>query len=139
MIIANLPSGYHRDLQLIKEDFMPAFTNLKECLYMTWFMLEKITVKEDILKNEKYKYMFSVELVNKLVSEGMPFRDAYVEVGRSIEKGDFAVPEELQHTHEGSLGNLCNDEIVNRFQGVMDSFTNQKELISNKYHSLLTN
>lgn len=137
LITTNLPSGYHRDLQMIKESFMPAFTNLKECLYMTWFMLEKITVKNDILKEEKYKYLFSVEIVNQLVLEGMPFRDAYVEVGRRIEQGEFDVPEKLNHTHEGSLGNLCNDEIEVRFNNTFNSFGKHKSLIDEKYNSLL--
>ena len=106
LITTNLPTGYHRDLQMIKESFMPAFESLKECLFMTRFMLEKIEVKKNILKEEKYQYMFSVELVNQLVLEGMPFRDAYVEVGRRIESGEFKVPVNLEHTHEGSLGNL---------------------------------
>ena len=137
MITTNLPSGYHRDLQLIKEDFMPAFSNLKECLHMTWFMLEKIIVKEDLLKDDKYKYLFSVELVNQLVLDGMPFRDAYVEVGRRIEKGAFEFPDALHHTHEGSIGNLCNDEIVRRFQEIMSLFSDQKELIFKRYNYLL--
>ena len=137
MITTNLPSGYHRDLQLIKEDFMPAFTNLKECLFMTRFMLEKIEVKDDILKEEKYTYLFSVELVNQLVLEGMPFRDAYVEVGRRIEKGEFEIPSKLIHTHEGSLGNLCNDEIEKRFQLSLSFFKDQQSLISNKEKLLL--
>ena len=85
MITTNLPSGYHRDLQMIKESFLPAFENIKECLFMTRFMLEKISIRKEILKEAKYQYMFSVELVNQLVLEGMPFRDAYVEVGKRIE------------------------------------------------------
>jgi argininosuccinate lyase len=137
MITTNLPSGYHRDLQMIKESFLPAFTNLKECLHMTWFMLEKIMVKEDILGEEKYKYMFSVELVNQMVLEGVPFRDAYVEVGRRIEKGEFEVPAKLTHTHEGSIGNLCNDEIQKRFDKSFAFFSQQKDLINQKYQLLL--
>jgi len=137
MITTNLPSGYHRDLQMIKESFMPSFTNLKECLYMTSFMLEKISVKNDILKDDKYKYLFSVELVNQLVLEGVPFRDAYVEVGRKIEKGDFDIPEKLNHSHEGSLGNLCNDEIEKRFNDAIKSFNDQKLSIDNKFKFLL--
>ncbi len=137
MITTNLPSGYHRDLQMIKESFMPAFTNLKECLYMTRFMLEKIEVKEEILKEDKYKYMFSVELVNQLVLDGMPFRDAYVEVGRRIESGEFEIPSKLNHTHEGSLGNLCNDQIKQRFQFELQFFENQRVIISDKVKSLL--
>jgi argininosuccinate lyase len=137
MITTNLPSGYHRDLQMIKESFMPAFENLKECLFMTRFMLEKIEVKKNILKEEKYQYMFSVELVNQLVLEGMPFRDAYVEVGRRIESGEFEIPTNLEHTHEGSLGNLCNEEIEKRFQQNMIFFNDQQMLISDKEKSLL--
>lgn len=137
MITTNLPSGYHRDLQIIKESFLPAFSNLKECLYMTCFMLEKITVKDNILKEEKYKYLFSVELVNQLVLEGMPFRDAYVEVGRRIEKGIFEIPEKLNHTHEGSIGNLCNDQIEARFDAMMAIFREQEKFINEKYNALL--
>ncbi len=137
MITTNLPSGYHRDLQMIKESFMPAFTNMKECLYMTRFMLEKINIKEEIVKDEKYKFMFSVELVNQLVLEGMPFRDAYVEVGRRIENGEFEIPSKLNHTHEGSLGNLCNDEIEQRFRLGSKYFKEQQLLISDKEKSLL--
>jgi len=100
-------------------------------------MLEKITVKNDILKDEKYKYLFSVELVNQLVLEGVPFRDAYVEVGRKIEKGEFDIPEKLNHSHEGSLGNLCNDEIEKRFNEAIKSFKDQKLSIDNKFKFLL--
>jgi argininosuccinate lyase len=137
MITTNLPSGYHRDLQLIKESFMPAFDNMKECLYMTRFMLEKISIRKDILKEEKYKYMFSVELVNQLVLEGKPFRDAYVEVGRKIEQGEFEIPSKLDHTHEGSLGNLCNDEIEKRFLDSYNFFKAQEKFISEKEKLLL--
>ena len=139
MITTNLPSGYHRDLQMIKESFMPAFTNLKECLYMTWFMLEKVEVKDGILKDDKYKYLFSVEQVNQLVLEGMPFRDAYVEVGRRIEKGEFEIPEKLSHTHEGSLGNLCNDEVKKRYEALHKTFHDQGLLIDKKFKDLLQN
>lgn len=114
LITTNLPSGYHRDLQIIKENFMPAFQNLKDCLYMTRFMMEHIKVNDKILEDEKYQYLFSVELVNQLVLEGMPFRDAYVEVGRRIEKGEFKPEKKVNHTHEGSIGNLCNEEIKKR-------------------------
>ena len=137
MITTNLPSGYHRDLQMIKESFLPAFTNLKECLHMTWFMLDKVSVSTDILKEDKYKYLFSVELVNHLVLDGMPFRDAYVEVGRRIEKGAFEIPEQLKHTHEGSLGNLCNEEIQKRFSTLMQPFISEQNLVAGKYKDLL--
>lgn len=137
MITTNLPSGYHRDLQLIKESFMPAFENIKDCLHMTRFMLEKISIREDILEEEKYKFMFSVELVNQLVLDGMPFRDAYVEVGRRIENNQFEIPSKLKHTHEGSLGSLCNDEIEQRFKDSFRFFKQQQSLISNKEKLLL--
>jgi len=107
----NLPSGYHRDMQLTKESLFPAIKELKDCISMTKFMLEQIHVKDDILKNEKYKYLFSVEAVNAQVLNGIPFRDAYKNVGKAIEKDDFNPEFELKHTHEGSIGNLCNDEI----------------------------
>ncbi len=111
LITANLPLGYHRDLQLIKENFLPAIDELSACLEMTWFMLGNIQVKKDILADEKYKFLFSVELVNRLVQEGMPFRDAYKEVGRRIAEGTYNPPREVKHAHGGSIGNLCNDEI----------------------------
>ncbi len=122
LITSNLPSGYHRDLQMIKEGILPAFQNLRECLYMTWFMLEHIKINDGILEDEKYQYLFSVELVNQLVLEGMPFRDAYVEVGRRIENGEFKPEKSVQHTHEGSIGNLCNDAIQKRMDDVASSF-----------------
>ena len=137
MITGNLPSGYHRDLQIIKESFLPAFTDLKECLYMTWFMLEKISVKDDLLKDPRYKYMFSVELVNQLVLEGIPFRDAYLEVGKKIEAGIFEVPETLLHTHEGSMGNLCNEKIQERFTLLIKEFREQEKYIQKKFDALL--
>lgn len=132
LITANLPSGYHRDLQMIKESFMPAFQNLKDCLYMTWFMLEHIRINDRILDDEKYKYLFSVELVNQLVLEGMPFRDAYVEVGRRIASGEFNPAKEINHTHEGSIGNLCNEEVKKRMTSVFNGFAKIKEEIESK-------
>ena len=137
MITANLPSGYHRDLQMIKEDFLPSFTYLKECLSMMRFMLKKVSVKEKILEDEKYKYLFSVEIVNKLVLEGMPFRDAYVKVGKMIENDEFRIPDELKHTHAGSLGNLCNDKIQERFLATFEKFKKDKKEIYIKYATLL--
>ena len=122
MITTNLPSGYHRDLQIIKEGILPAFQNLRDCLYMTWFMLQHIQVNEHILDDDKYKYLFSVELVNQLVLEGMPFRDAYMEVGKRIENGEFAPEKTVHHTHEGSIGNLCIDEIKMRMESIIASF-----------------
>ncbi|MCU0428376.1 MAG: argininosuccinate lyase [Cytophagaceae bacterium] len=122
MITANLPSGYHRDLQLIKEIFVPAFEELISCLQIARYMLEQVQVKKDLLRDEKYKYLFTVEVVNQLVNEGMPFRDAYKEVGMQVEKGTFKAPSEIHHTHEGSLGNLMSAEIRNARDKVLAGF-----------------
>lgn len=122
MMTANLPSGYHRDLQLLKENLFPAFGTLRDCLQMGSLMLENIQIKKDILKDEKYQYLFSVEEVNKLVLEGVPFRDAYKKVGREIEEGRFAPSAELNHTHEGSIRNLCNEEIRRMMNEVLKDF-----------------
>lgn len=111
MMTANLPSGYHREMQLLKELLFPAIQHLKDCLRMTALMLSNITVKEDILEDPKYKFLFSVEEVNKLVLEGMPFRDAYKKVGLDIEAGNYNPATNVNHTHEGSIGNLCLKEI----------------------------
>lgn len=122
MITANLPSGYHRDLQLIKESFVPAFFEIMDCIHLTKFMLSKIEIKKDILKDEKYKYLFSVDVVNDLVNKGTPFRDAYKQVGTSIDNGTFKPLYDLQHTHEGSIGNLMNAEITQMMDKVIANF-----------------
>jgi argininosuccinate lyase len=106
MMTTNLPSGYHRDVQLLKEHLFPAFTELKNCLEMASLMIQNMEVKKDILEDPQYQYLFSVEEVNKLVSSGMPFRDAYKQVGASIEAGKFTYSTAIAHTHEGSIGNL---------------------------------
>ncbi len=137
MITTNLPLGYHRDLQQIKENFLPAIDELSGCLEMTRFMLGHIEVKKDILRDEKYKFLFSVELVNKLVQEGMPFRDAYKEVGRRIAEGTFDPPREVHHIHEGSIGNLCNDEIRNRMVKSMRWFHEMDTAIQSRLSDLL--
>lgn len=111
MIMNNLPSGYFRDLQIIKEVFLPAFGELLDCLRMSAYIMERIKVNEHILDDDKYLYMFSVEEVNRLASEGMPFRDAYKKVGLDIEAGKFTHSKEVHHIHAGSIGNLCNDKI----------------------------
>lgn len=111
LLTANLPSGYHRDLQLLKEKLFPAFRSLRDCIRMTGVMLSRIDIKENILADEPYTFLFSVEEVNKLVLKGVPFRDAYRQVGIDIEKGRFKPSREVRHTHEGSIGNLCNAEI----------------------------
>jgi argininosuccinate lyase len=113
LLINNLPSGYHRDMQLTKEILFPAIEALRSCMDMMKLMLSNISVNADILNDPKYQYLFSVEKVNELVNQGIPFRDAYKQVGESIESGTFHFDalKELHHTHEGSIGNLCNDEI----------------------------
>src|SRR4029079_19075107 len=113
LLINNLPSGYHRDLQLTKEILFPAIEELKACLQLTRLMLSNIEIRDNILADEKYKYLFSVEAVNELVNKGIPFREAYQQVGNQIEKGEFNFDfsRGLHHTHEGSIGNLCNEEI----------------------------
>ena len=122
LMTTNLPSGYHRDLQLIKEHIIPAFENLQACLQMTGLMLGNIRVKKDILKEEKYAFLFSVEEVNKLVMQGMPFRDAYKKVGLDIGQGKFSHSVSPEHTHEGSIGNLCNDRIRNAMDDIIQKF-----------------
>lgn len=122
MMTINLPSGYHRDLQLLKESLFPAFRSLQQCLHMTHLMLSNIAITENILKDERYKYLFSVEEVNKLVLQGMPFRDAYRKVAQDIAAGTFTSDTQLQHTHEGSIGHLCNDQVQSLFRQVLDSF-----------------
>ena len=122
MMTTNLPSGYHRDLQLLKEHLFPAFKTLKDCIEMVGLMLSNIEVKKDILAHEKYKYLFSVEEVNKLVNAGMPFRDAYKKVGLDIESGNFKYDTSIHHTHEGSIGNLCTEEIKSQMQKIINSF-----------------
>ena len=122
MMTTNLPSGYHRDLQLLKEHLFPAFQTLKDCLQMAALMLSNISVKENILTDEKYKYAFSVEEVNKLVLQGIPFRDAYKKIGLDIEAGKFNYNTNLNHTHEGSIGNLCNDKIEINMQQALSAF-----------------
>lgn len=122
MIMANLPSGYHRDMQLLKEFLFPAIQNLKDCLKMVHLMLENIHVNDNILADEKYKFLFSVEEVNKLVLSGIPFRDAYRQVGQAIETGNFHPGTALHHVHEGSMGNLCLKEISSNMDKVIQSF-----------------
>ena len=122
MMTTNLPSGYHRELQLLKELLFPAFTELKSCLHMATFMLQNITVKTDILNDPKYAYLFSVEEVNRLTLGGTPFRDAYKQVGLAIEKGEFNPDKKVNHTHEGSIGNLGNEHIEEAFNKLINSF-----------------
>lgn len=126
LMTTNLPSGYHRDLQLLKEHLFPAFKTLKDCIEMTGLMLNNISIRENILADEKYKYLFSVEEVNKLVNAGMPFRDAYKQVGRAIEAGQYTYATMVEHTHEGSIGNLCTAEIKAMMEEVLAGFPFEK-------------
>lgn len=122
MMTTNLPGGYHRDLQLLKENLFPAFAVLHQCLDMASLMFEHISIKKDILLDKKYQYLFSVEEVNKLVLQGVPFRDAYKKIGEDIEQGKFTYDIHLRHTHEGSLGNLQNEAIARQMQQALSSF-----------------
>ena len=126
MIMNNLPVGYFRDLQIIKEVFLPAFDELKDCLQMAAYIINKMEVNEHILDNPIYDPMFSVEEVNRLAREGMPFRDAYKKVGLDIEAGHFTPNKDLHHTHEGSIGNLCNDKIQALMDDVVSGFKFEK-------------
>ncbi len=126
IMTTNLPSGYHRDLQLLKENLFPAITSLNECLEITTFMLQHITVKDHILNDKKYDYLFSVDAVNELALNGIPFREAYKIVGGNIENGDFKPNKEVKHTHEGSIGNLCNPEIENMMSEILAQFKFEK-------------
>ena len=122
MIMNNLPSGYFRDLQIIKEVFLPAFQELRDCLQMSAYIIRKMEVNEEILSDPRYDLMFSVEEVNRLATEGMPFRDAYKKVGLDIEAGNFTPDKNIRHTHEGSIGNLCNGEIARLMDSLVGEF-----------------
>jgi argininosuccinate lyase len=124
LLINNLPSGYHRDLQLTKEILFPAIEELKSCLQIAQLMLSNIQIKDDILSDGKYKYIFSVEAVNELVNKGISFREAYKQIGNQIEKGEFHFDykKKLHHIHEGSLGNLCNEKIAEEMKKVLNKF-----------------
>jgi argininosuccinate lyase len=130
LMTTNLPSGYQRDLQLLKEHIIPAFENLNNCLQMAGLMLSNIEVKKDLLQDEKYKFLFSVEEVNKLVLQGLPFRDAYKKVGIDIENGNFQYSTAVNHTHEGSIGNLCNAQIQQAMQNIIQKFNFDKVKIA---------
>lgn len=122
MLTTNLPLGYNRDLQLLKEVLFPALEDIKDCLRMAAYMLKHVSVKEDILSDNMYDYIFSVETVNNLVLEGVPFREAYKKVGLDIEEGKFAPERKVKHSHEGSIGNLCNDSIAVLMDDVISDF-----------------
>jgi len=122
LVMSNLPSGYHRDMQLLKEILMPAFDEILDCLDITDFMLEHLQVKPNLLDDPKYDLLFSVERVNELVLQGVPFREAYRTVGKEIAEHTYVPPRVLHHTHEGSIGNLGNDLIVNQMKQTLDGF-----------------
>ena len=122
LIMNNLPCGYFRDLQIIKEVFLPAFGEILDCLRMTAYIINKIEVNDHILDDPRYDPMFSVEEVNRLATQGMPFRDAYKKVGLDIEAGRFSPDKDMHHTHEGSIGNLCNDRICLLMDGILTQF-----------------
>ena len=126
MMTTNLPSGYHRDLQLLKEHLFPAFQQLKNCMEMTALMIENMEVKQGLLEDPKYQFLFSVEEVNKLVNAGMPFRDAYKKIGLDIEAGNYTYSTQVAHTHEGSIGNLCTAEIAASMNKVLNSMNFDK-------------
>ncbi|MBR6320777.1 MAG: argininosuccinate lyase [Prevotella sp.] len=140
LIKNNLPVGYFRDLQIIKEAFLPAFDELLDCLRMTAYIINKVEVNEHILDDPRYDPMFSVEEVNRLAAEGMPFRDAYKKVGLDIEAGHFKPCKDIHHTHEGSIGNLCNDRIKALMAQTMEQFgfdrvaQAERELLSKGNH-----
>lgn len=136
LLTANLPSGYHRDLQVLKESFLPAFQELQACLDMAGFMLRQVRVRDNILQDEQYQLLFSVEAVNEEVLKGVPFRDAYKKVGGEIAAGNFKVPAQVNHTHEGSIGNLCNDKIAELMDQVLAGFG--FEQVEEKLQVLLT-
>lgn len=132
LIANNLPSGYFRDLQIIKELFIPSFEEMNDCLHMVAQMMGEVKINEQILDDPKYLLIFSVEEVNRLVLEGIPFRDAYKQVGLEIEKGNFSHNKEVHHTHEGSIGNLCNDSIDILKQQIVDQFEFEKVISAEK-------
>lgn len=137
MMTTNLPSGYHRDVQLLKEHLFPAFSELNHCIEMAILMIENMEVKKDLLKDPKYKFLFSVEEVNKLVNEGMPFRDAYKKIGLAIEANNFTFSTDLNHQHEGSIGNLCNPQIAAQMDLIINGFGAEK--LAQRIQDLLAN
>jgi len=126
MITNNLPSGYFRDFQIIKEVFIPVFAELTDCLEMTTLMMAQVEINTEILKDPRYDYLFSVEEVNRQTLSGVPFRDAYKKVGLEIEAGNFKPDKTVNHTHQGSIGNLCNDEISAYKNEIVHQFTFEK-------------
>jgi argininosuccinate lyase len=119
LLTANLPLGYHRDLQLLKDIIFPATSDICELLDMCDYMLQHVRIRRDILSESKYDYLFTVEDVNRLALSGVPFREAYRQVGMAVQRGEYSPTREVHHTHEGSIGNLCNAEIAEKMQRVV--------------------
>lgn len=136
LITTNLTSGYHRDLQLTKELILPAIFEIKECLKMTDLMINQLIIKDDLLEKDIYTYLFSVEAVNKDVLDGMSFREAYKKIGREIQEGTYNPPKEINHSHEGSIDHLCNQEIRNKFLAIKKDFPFER--FSRAWEKLLT-
>ncbi|MEM1134458.1 MAG: argininosuccinate lyase [Bacteroidota bacterium] len=132
MVTGNLPSGYHRDFQIMKESFFDGLQDIKTCLEITEYMLQHIIIKESVLEDKRYRFLFSVEAVNKLVLEGMSFREAYKKVGQSIEDSSYEEANAVSHTHEGSIGNLCNEQIEAKMERVLQGFGFEKVLEAEK-------
>jgi argininosuccinate lyase len=126
LITTNLSSGYHRDLQLLKDSFLPELNQMNECVQMMQFMLDHIQINKDILSDSRYEYLFSVEAVNNRVIDGVPFRDAYREIGKQIDAGTFQSNIKIKHSHEGSIGNLCNNQIKKMFADTLATFGFEK-------------
>jgi argininosuccinate lyase len=122
LISNNLPSGYFRDLQIMKEVFLPSFDDILSCIEITGYAISNLMVNTHILDDKKYDSLFTVEAVNRLVMQGMPFRDAYREIGRQVAEGEFIPDKRVEHTHEGSIGNLCLDEIRSRKDNILSGF-----------------
>ena len=122
LLTTNLPLGYHRDLQLLKDIIFPATTTLRQCLEMCDFMLQNIIIKSDVINDSKYDYLFTVEDVNRLTLSGVPFREAYKQIGMQVQRGEYTPTREVNHTHEGSIGSLCNDKIAEKMDKVLQKF-----------------
>ena len=137
LVTGNLPSGYHREMQILKEGLVEGIHDIKACIYMTGFMFEKVIISENILDDPKYDYLFSVELVNQLVLDGMPFRDAYRKVAEMIDEGTFKAPKNVFHTHEGSIGNLRNGVIKAKMKKVTEGFEDKETKIEKAYTRLI--
>jgi len=126
LIMNNLPSGYHRDMQLFKEGIILAFQSIADCLQASKYMLIDVRINDSVIQDEKYAYLFTVEAVNEKVLEGMPFREAYQTVAQEIREGVFVPNLHIRHTHEGSIGNLCNEQIVKRMETTIEGFHFEK-------------